>query len=116
MLLSLYCESRYPFQGPLVYLFHEIILGAHLLDLVELGLNLVDVALFVLEDLFQQFAGTVVAHYPPFFPLHERIRSPSSVRTITPGVQSDLYSVVLPSKCSLSFSASARVWWTTPSR
>src|SRR5660398_28973 len=27
-----------------------------------------------------------------------------------------LYSVVLPSKCSLSASASARVWWTTPSR
>jgi hypothetical protein len=27
-----------------------------------------------------------------------------------PSVQSDLYSVVLPSKCSLSASASARVW------
>jgi hypothetical protein len=26
------------------------------------------------------------------------------------------YSVVLPSKCSLSASASSRVWWTTPSR
>lgn len=26
------------------------------------------------------------------------------------------YSVVLPSKCSLSASASPRVWWTTPSR
>jgi hypothetical protein len=26
------------------------------------------------------------------------------------------YSVVLPSKCSLSASASLRVWWTTPSR
>src|ERR1035438_3074802 len=33
-----------------------------------------------------------------------------------PGTQSTLYSVVLPSKCSLSASASARVWWTTPSR
>src|ERR1035437_4358820 len=32
------------------------------------------------------------------------------------GAQSTLYSVVLPSKCSLSASASARVWWTTPSR
>jgi hypothetical protein len=32
------------------------------------------------------------------------------------GAQSTLYSVVLPSKCSSSFSASARVWWTTPSR
>ena len=30
--------------------------------------------------------------------------------------QSIFYSVVLPSKCSLSASASARVWWTTPSR
>jgi hypothetical protein len=27
-----------------------------------------------------------------------------------------IYSVVLPSKCSLSDSASVRVWWTTPSR
>jgi hypothetical protein len=33
-----------------------------------------------------------------------------------PGDQSTLYSVVLPSKCSLSASASSRVWWTTPSR
>ena len=41
-------------------LFHEIILGPYLLDLVELRLNLVDVVLFVLEDLLQQFAGTVV--------------------------------------------------------
>jgi hypothetical protein len=32
------------------------------------------------------------------------------------GAQSTLYSVVLPSKCSLSASASWRVWWTTPSR
>ena len=32
------------------------------------------------------------------------------------GSQSYIYSVVLPSKCSLSASASARVWWTTPSR
>jgi hypothetical protein len=29
--------------------------------------------------------------------------------------RSILYSVVLPSKCSLSATASARVWWTTPS-
>ena len=33
-----------------------------------------------------------------------------------PGVQSTLYSDVLPSKCSLSASASSRVWWTTPGR
>jgi len=33
-----------------------------------------------------------------------------------PGAQSALYSVVLPSKRSLSASASARVWWTMPSR
>ena len=33
-----------------------------------------------------------------------------------PDALSTLYSVVLPSKCSLSASASARVWWTTPSR
>ena len=33
-----------------------------------------------------------------------------------PGAKSTLYSVVLPSKCSLSASASSRVWWTTPSR
>src|ERR1039457_5548611 len=32
------------------------------------------------------------------------------------GTHSLFYSVVLPSKCSLSASASARVWWTTPSR
>jgi hypothetical protein len=31
-------------------------------------------------------------------------------------VQSGVYSVVIPSKCSLSASASARVWWTMPSR
>jgi hypothetical protein len=30
--------------------------------------------------------------------------------------QSTLYSVVLPSNCSSSLSASSRVWWTTPSR
>ena len=33
-----------------------------------------------------------------------------------PSAQSGVYSVVIPSKCSLSASASARVWWTTPSR
>ena len=32
------------------------------------------------------------------------------------GADSRRYSVVLPSKCSRSASASARVWWTTPSR
>jgi hypothetical protein len=30
--------------------------------------------------------------------------------------QSTFYSVVLPSNCSSSLSASSRVWWTTPSR
>jgi hypothetical protein len=46
---------------------------------------------------------------------HVNILAPLSADN-HPSVQSDLYSVVLPSKCSLSASASARVWWTTPSR
>lgn len=33
-----------------------------------------------------------------------------------PAFRQSFYSVVFPLKCSLSFSASARVWWTTPSR
>ncbi len=41
---------------------------------------------------------------------------PQSTGGDQPGAQSTLYSVVLPSKCSLSASASLRVWWTTPSR
>jgi hypothetical protein len=45
-----------------VYLFHKIVLWPHLFDLLELSLYLVDVVIFVLEDLIQQFAGTVVAH------------------------------------------------------
>jgi hypothetical protein len=46
---------------------------------------------------------------------------PPSASAVTDAVRdvkasSTLYSVVLPSKCSVSASASARVWWTTPSR
>src|SRR5664280_2033355 len=41
---------------------------------------------------------------------------PGRSRGDRPDAQPALYSVVLPSKCSLSASASARVWWTTPSR
>src|SRR5450756_1286145 len=52
---------------------------------------------------------------------HERFGSNSCARlllTVTEGKSRGTarYSVVLPSKCSLSAPASARVWWTTPSR
>jgi hypothetical protein len=44
----------------------------------------------------------------------EDTRPPHFAQTV--GGQWTPYSVVIPSKCSLSASASARVWWTTPSR
>ena len=45
------------------------------------------------------------------------LQPPSTSLMTTPARRAlDVYSVVLPSKCSLSASALARVWWMTPSR
>ncbi len=44
-----------------------------------------------------------------------RLTRPLLLMLFTRG-SSTSYSIVLPSKCSLSASASSRVWWTTPSR
>ena len=62
--------------------------------------------------------------YSTFFSREVRTRTTSDNRYETVAVvtmishvgMGYLYSVVLPSKCSLSASASSRVWWTTPSR
>src|ERR1019366_7063205 len=67
--------------------------------------------------------GSSVSHVRPPLPLGRVARlqdhwgsSTSTLRAEIGCAQSPLYSVVLPSKCSLSASASARVWWMTPSR
>ena len=51
------CETN------LADLLHQVILDAHLLDLVELRLEPINVILFVLEDGFKQLAGSVVADF-----------------------------------------------------
>jgi hypothetical protein len=45
----------------LVYLFHQVVLDSHLLDLVQLRLDPVDVVLFIGEDRFEKLSGPVVA-------------------------------------------------------
>ena len=45
----------------LIDLLHQVILDTHLLDLIELRFEPVDVLLLILEDRFEQLTGAVVA-------------------------------------------------------
>jgi len=56
--------SRWTCTAPtvkLVYLLNEVILDTHLVDLIELSFNPVDVVLFILQYVLEDFSGSAIA-------------------------------------------------------